>query len=256
MRQIKIRMLQTKIDQARLASKAREESKKQAILEEIRKEKPHPMSSFLTSTPDLFSTPFDYESAVKEKLESLHSTHHIEQRIEEVDTKLSELRRQRVVRSQEEPIAEYQSHQGDFNHNISGDDSQEAVRKWMIDRRERVRRQEQRLAKRQAEEQKKILEELEAKRHADQLKMKIRVAQSEARIHAMNQDRVMRAEMHRYQSKVVTDLIRHPRTFYFYQANGEALAKVRQKLQDHKLGSHKVKLDEQINRLGALNDPN
>lgn len=252
MRQVKIRMLQSKIDQARKASKAKEETKKQAILEEIRRERPHPLSSFLTSTPDLLSTPFDYESAVKEQLETLHSTHHIEQRMEEV----SELQRQRMRRRHEESNEGQHSSIGDVKQNTSADNTQDVVRRWMIDRRERVARQEKRLARRQAEEQKKILEELEAKRQAEQLKMKIKVAQSEARIHAMHQDRVMRAEMHRYQTKVVSELIRHPRTFYFYQANGEALAKVRQKLQNHKLGSHKIRLEEQVNRLEAWNIPN
>jgi hypothetical protein len=256
MRQIKAKMLQTKIEKARKAAKLKEEAKKQAYLEEIRKERPHPLSSFITSTPDLLSTPFDYESAMNEQLKALHSTDHIEQRIEEVDSKLAELKKHRLARSTAQPISELKSSQPTIFDHHPKEDTQEAVSRWMKDRRERALRQERRLANQQALQEQKFLEEIEAKRRAEELKMKIKVAQSEARIHAMNQERVMRAEMHRYQTKVVTQLINQPRSFYFYQASGEALDKVRQKLQGYKLGSHKVKLDDQISRLGAVDTHN
>jgi hypothetical protein len=238
-------MLQSKIDQSRKALMLKEEAEKKRQLEEVRKERQHPLKVFLTSQPDLLSTPFDYEEAVKDKLNALHSTDNIEVRIGEIDSKLDYLRRQRESPLPSRPIED------GFDEGPLPKEGQELVRRWQNDRKEREERQRRRLERQQEKERLQLQEELEKKQQEELLKKKIRVANSEAKLHDMNQKRVMRAEMHRYQSKVVTELIRHPRTYYFFKASEEAIEKVRQKLKG-KFESHKVKLDEQRSRLQEI----
>ena len=95
-------------------------------------------------------------------------------------------------------------------------------------------------------------EEVYAKKQEEErLKKQIKQAKCEVKLSEMHQHRYMRDQMNRYQNKVVTELIRHPRTYYFFKASEEAIHRVRDKLKG-KFDDHKKKLDDQKNRLNEI----
>jgi hypothetical protein len=199
---------------------------------------------FMTSQPDLLSIPFDYEAEIMVKDKHVHRHVPIHERIVEIDQKIEELRLKRDLQERF-PKAQESIYPGEDSQIIETSDR---VKNWHRDRADR----EARLAKRREKEARKadekIKEENEKKDKDRRLQKRIRLANCEARIHEMNHYRVERDQMNRYQNKVVGELLRHPRTFYYYQASEEALQKVKDKLKA-KFHSHKVKLDEQQGRL-------
>lgn len=252
MRKLKAKKVQDKIDEERRAERIRLEDRRKAELEQIKKERQDRLTSLMTNSPDLFSTPFDYQSAAQERLANVHEISNIAERIEEVDSKLQDLHKQRV--SKEALPHKRVGDSGGFNpidQKPSGDRVTD-LRRWQLDRKQRERRLQKRIAEQQAREQQRLLDELEARKRSEALKVRIRAAQSEARINAIHQDRIMRDELNRYQSKVVHELLRRPPTFFFYKASEEAISKVKQQLKEHKLEGPKVRLDEQVGRLQAL----
>lgn len=198
----------------------------------------------MTSQPDLLSIPFDYEAEIMVKDKHVHRPAPIHERIVEIDKKIEELRLKRDLQERF-PKAQESIYPGEDLQIIETSDR---VKNWHRDRAER----EARLAKRREKEARKadekIKEENEKKDKDRRLQKRIRLANCEARIHEMNHYRVERDQMNRYQNKVVGELLRHPRTFYYYQASEEALQKVKDKNKG-KFHSHKVKLDEQQGRL-------
>lgn len=245
-----MRDLQDRLKQKRLITKSHKALK--------RPNQQHPTGSdssaahrplLITSETDLLSVPFDYDSEVMARVHRSHDTAAIESRIADVDAKIDELRRKqrsKLMYDNDKKMIDggYESDVGV----IEAGDGGGRVKEWGKDRaerEERVRKRREREAKLAAE---KLIEEMQKKERERMLQKKIKLANCEARIHQMNRKRIERDQMNRYQNKVVGELLRHPRTFYYYQASEEALEKVRHKLKD-KFQSHKVKLDQQRDRL-------